>query len=466
MITILPFVLFLVFGFTSIVINKKNILSYLFVISSSLALICGLYLMFTVKSNITYEFGGFSKEIGIEYLVNPFKLMVLNTILFVIFAFSIFFVNFVRNFEKHFNFSNLFCIIQVMCGALVGIIFTNDLFNFYIFFELLAICSYVLISFGGKNSSFASFNYLLLGVFASGFLVLGIGFLYFSTGFLNITKIIEFFAQNPKDLTPAFIFISIGFLIKLGIFPFSFWVGLVYRHFPSSVIPLYSGVVSLATLFGFFNFLSSFFLNQIAFLKPFVMVVSIAGILVFSVFSLIEINVRKILAYSTISQVSYAIFPIFFGDAELTKLSFIHIISNGISKFVLFIIVFEVIKEKLPVVSCFDGLAKRSFFLAFFVLFFFANIIGLPVTLGFFTKFSIILNLFKLEEYLFIIIMLAGAVMNFIYFWKIANRMFFAESEEGLLEVSILTKISICLGAFAVFFLVIFLNKLPSPYLV
>jgi multicomponent Na+:H+ antiporter subunit D len=354
-----------------------------------------------------------------------------------------------------------------MCGALIAVLLTNDLFNFYIFFELLAICIYILIALGGKGASFASFNYLLLGIIASGFLVVGIGFLYFSTGYLNITKAIDVLRNGGSsiDLKIPMIFITICFLIKLGIFPFSFWMGLVYKHFPSGIIPLYASTVSIVTFFGFFTFLSKFFINELSFLKDFILIISICGALIFSFFSLYETNVRKIFAYSTIAQVSYALFPIFLGNEELTRGAFLHLISNGISKLALFIIIYEVLKTKIPAISSFNGLAKRSLFLSLFLIFFFANIVGVPITLGFFTKISIILGLFKDKSYLFIFIMLLGAILNFLYFWRIASVMFFknkADEDGDLIAVSWESKLALILLLFTSIAFLVFFNNISS----
>jgi multicomponent Na+:H+ antiporter subunit D len=463
---VLPFILFLLNGFTSIIITNKRVLSALFIATSFTALIFGFLEIWNAGHEVSYIFGGFAREIGIEYLLNPFKSFILNFILGIVFIFSIFFHGFIRNFNKTFNFNLLFCIIQIMCGALVAIVLTNDLFNFYIFFELLAICTYILISLGGKGSSFASFNYLSLGVIASGFLVIGIGFLYFSTGYLNFTKVIEALqSQSTLNIKIPLIFFSICFLIKLGIFPFSFWVGLVYKHFPSSVLPLYSGVVALVTFFGFFTFLSKFFSTELIFLKDVILTLCILGVLVFSLFSLYETNLKKIFAYSTISQISYSLFPIFFGIEELTRSAFLHIISNVVSKSALFIILYEVTKSKTPVIHNLNDLAKKSQFATTFLIFFLASIVGVPITLGFFTKISIIFGLIKANSYLFVFIMLLGALLNFLYFWRVANVMFFKskqDEDEDKITISIESKIAILLLFFTSIILVLYFGDISN----
>ena len=113
---------------------------------------------------IFYLFGNFGREIGIEYSINALNISILCFISTIFFLFSIFFTGFINRYEKEFNFNILFCIIQIFCASSVSILLTNDLFNFYIFFELMAICSYIFTSLGGKGASYAALNYLILGI--------------------------------------------------------------------------------------------------------------------------------------------------------------------------------------------------------------------------------------------------------------------------------------------------------------
>ena len=444
---ITPFILFFLSGFASILTNNKRVLNAIFCLTSLVALLFSIYFAINIKTQVGYVFGGFSVDLGIEYTANPFKLSLVSFLCGLFFIFSIFFNGFIRHFNEDFEFNTLFCILQIMCGSAIAIIFTNDLFNFYIFLELLAICCYVLTSLGKGGGSYASFNYLFLGIIASGFLVLGIGMLYFSTGYLNFTKVAELLHQNTevKAMIP-FAFILTGFLIKLAVFPFSFWAGLVYKYFPNSVLPLYGSLVSFVTFYGLFTFKNTFFVGEAEAIKMLILALSSIGVLVFSFFSLFENNVKKIFAYSTIGQVSYSIFILFFSDKTLNALAFLHLASNSLSKLALFIICFEVFKTKQnTVISAFENLSEKSKFLSIVVLFFFANIIGLPLMFGFFTKLSIILSVIPSKQYIFVALILIGAILNFLYFWRIASVIFYPKyKEEGEnLTVSIESKISL-----------------------
>ncbi len=419
-------------AFASILISNKKVLGCIFIVSSFLSLASGVFLLNQTEGEINYIFGNFSQEIGIEYTANQFKLALLCVIGGIAFIFAIFLNGFVRHTQKEFSFNVLFCILQIQCASAFAIIFTNDLFNFYIFFELFAICCYILTALGKKGASVASFNYLFLGIIASGFLVMGIGFLYFSTGYLNFTKVSQLIESGlDTNLMIPFAFVIIGFLIKLGIFPFSFIQGPIYQYFPNVITPLYASIVSFITFYGLFVFLNSFFILKLESFKTIALVLSSIGVLVFAFFSLFENDIKKIFAYSSIAQISYTFFCLFFLNKALNSVAFLHLFSNSISKLGLFIIVFEVLKyTQGSSIKYFGGLTHYSKFLSISLVIFFLNIVGLPPLFGFFTKAFMVLKLIDEGVYLFVAVILVGALLNFLYFWRIAKAIFYDEKRD------------------------------------
>lgn len=466
---ILPFILFLLGGFSSLIVKNKKILTLILNVNSFFAFCFFGYLLIqnfahNPETKLFYLFGNFSREVGIEYSLNALNISILTFLSFLMILFSIFFAGFVLKYEKDFNFNVLFCIIQIFCASSFAILMTNDLFNFYIFFELLAICAYIFTSLGGKGSSYSALNYLILGVIASGLLVIGIGFIYFSTGFLNITKASEVLRLGNVNLSIPFIFISIGFLMKLAIFPFSFWQGLVYKSMPIAILPLYSSVVAIVTFYGFNLFFINFFINLdfIYIFKNILILLVILGVLVFSFFSLFENDVKKIFAYSSISQISYAVFILFLDFGKGSEFAFLHLFSNSLSKFALFIILFGLGNEKnIYNISVFEGLSYNSKSLCFVILFLFAGVIGLPLTLGFFTKISMILTSIGTQDYLFIAIILVGAILNFLYFWRIANVMFFKKKDTEI-SLSLSVKIPLILSLIGLLSLTLLFGYISS----
>lgn len=466
---IIPFLSFFFSGFASIIITNKKVLSIIFSIVSGFAFLFFCAFILFQDLNVSYIFGNFNSEIGIEYKSGNINIFIATAIAFLTFIFSIFFLGFIKDYSKEFDFNILFAVIQIMVAAMLALSFTFDLFNFYVFFELTAICIYILLAVGGKGSTYASLNYLILGVIASCFIVLGIGFLYFSTGYLNIGKIAQIVSENNIDLQISFILISIGLLVKLAIFPFSFWPSIVYKNFNSALVPIYSATISLITLYAFYLFYwNIFYLLNTEFLEFFRSIVGILvfiGVVLFSGFAIFELDIRKILAYSTISQVSYAFFSLLLEDKMGVYASFLHLFNNGLSKIILFMIIFEITKDrKNYMISGLNMLSNQSKCLSFIILFIFAGILGLPLTFGFFTKLSMLLIAFKNLHYLFIFTVLLGAVLNFIYFWRIANIMFFKKTDEDGIEFtfSYYTKIAIGLAIVALILSTIFFNQLVT----
>lgn len=467
---IIPFLSFLFGGFTSILITNKKILSGIFVSISTFVFLFFCFFLAFQNIDSSYLFGNFSNEIGIEYKLNKINFFIALSISLFFFIFSIFFFGFTKNYTREFDFNILFAVIQIMGGALLATSFTFDLFNFYVFFELTAICIYILLAIGGKGSSFASLNYLILGVIASSFIVLGIGFLYFSTGYLNIGKISSLVVERNINLAIPFILICIGFLVKLAIFPFSFWPSLVYKNFHSAITPIYAAVISFITLYAFYLFYwNIFYLMDSQFVEFFKLMIGILvfiGVALFSIFAIFEIDIRKIFAYSTISQVSYAFFVILFDRGEGIYISFLHLFNNGLCKIALFMIMFEITKDyKSYVISSLSMISQKSKLIAVSILFLLAGVLGLPLTFGFFTKTYMVILALQNSDYLFVFTILLGAVLNFVYFWKIANIMFFQkkdDEEDFNLEFSCYTKIAVSISITALILSTIFFTKIAD----
>lgn len=441
---ILPFIAFLASAFFAIIINKRPVLVASFIGSSIFSLVYFGWIFYSLFSSspsleLFYNFGGFGREIGVEYVLNSFNITILIAIASIFVIFSLFFANFVLKSEKNIQFNLIFCIIQVFCAACFAVLMTNDLFNFYIFFELLAICSYIFVSLGGKESAFASLNYLIMGVIASGFIVLGIGILYFLTGFLNIKLVSEALKLGVNfDLVVPFALILIGFFIKLAIFPFSFWPSLVYKNMPSAIMPLYAGTLTLVTLYCFNLFFAKFFLHlpNISIIKNIVLISVCLGVLIFGFFSILEDDIRKIFAYSTIAQTSYAMFSIFLLETNGVAAGFIHIFLNSLVKCGLFLILFEVARQAGSYhYSVFSNVVSSSKTITAIMFFLMATLIGLPFTPGFFTKITMILVSFNNNNYYFVAIIIFGALLNFLYFWKIVAKMLF---ESKALEIKLI----------------------------
>lgn len=418
---------------------------------------------------ISYVFGNFAKEVGIEYVLNSFNLslMVGLSVLFVIF--SVFFIDFVLKYEKDFKFNIIFCVIQVLYAACLATLMTNDLFNFYIFFELIAICSYILSSLGGRGASLVTLNYLILGIIASGFIVLGIGVLYFSSGFLNISLVIEVMKSDvlKGNLSLAVILILLGFLIKLAIFPFSFWPAGVYKHMPPAVIPIYSSAVGLVTLYGFFLFFVNFFTISASYnvIKYIIFILIIVGVLSFSILSILESDIKKIFAYSTIAQISYSLLSIFSNTPDSIFAGFSHAFSNSISKLALFIILYEIIKRadtsNIKNLFSYFCLPTPIIFTFIFLL---IGIIGLPPTFGFFTKLSLIFSAIKDANYYFIALILVGSLLNVFYFWNIVSAMIFKKQKtsQEVVKIEIGVLVAILLAVITLATLTIYFGKIAN----
>ncbi|MFA4700360.1 proton-conducting transporter transmembrane domain-containing protein [Pyrococcus kukulkanii] len=180
-------------------------------------------------------------------------------------------------------------------SGLIGAFISKDFFNYYVFMELSAISSFALIaSSKEEGSKEAAFKYLMLSMTSSYLLILALGMIYFQTGYLNVNL-----ARDLKDDLPVKI-ASVALMLKAGVFPLHIWLPDAHSKAKTHVSAILSGIAVKAPVYGLI-LLSN--LSTLDFLKPFALASMIFGV----VLALMQKNVKRLLAYHTVSQMGYVL---------------------------------------------------------------------------------------------------------------------------------------------------------------
>ncbi len=200
-----------------------------FFTSVVLAFLTGLavYIIFTVKGTLVVNVGGwelFGKiPIAIYLVVDGLSIYLLLIINIIGFLSAFYSISYIKKFTGENNYYILFCL---MVAGMNGVVISGDLFNIYVFLEMAAIASYALVAFGiEKEELEASFKYQVLGGISSLFILLGIGFLYWSTSTLNIADISRIILADKKNELVIFaqVILLSGFGLKAALIPFHAW---------------------------------------------------------------------------------------------------------------------------------------------------------------------------------------------------------------------------------------------------
>jgi multicomponent Na+:H+ antiporter subunit D len=360
---------------------------------------------------IDYPLGGWTEPIGISLYMDGLA-WITSLIGMLITLLSLVFAGGEGKYQYKFYFFFL-----ILLGGMEGVILTGDLFNMFVFFEILSIASYILIAHSQKEKSImASFNYLLISSLGMGFFLLGIALLYQQTGILSLREIAHLASKIGKDspvFTLSLICLVVGIGVKAAFIPLHTWLPDAHAYAPHPVSAILSGVmikVSFLSVWRILKFLPAPYLQQI--------LMWIGGFTAFLaiIWAVAQIDSKKLLAYSSISQMGFIIAS--FGVATSLSLvaSFYHILNHSLFKSLLFLSVGVVIyitgKRDIDKMA---GLGKKMPLVGIGFLIGALSISGIPPFNGYVSKSFISLSL-KGHPLIHSLIFLAsvGTVASFI----------------------------------------------------
>ena len=437
--------------------RMKNLSKVIFSINVALCVVlCAVTMLTVVKSGaIKYSIGSFSGGAGISLLAdfNSSLMVTIITISFVICSFGCIATK-ISNYVLGF--------VGLAFAGLCGMCLTNDFFNFYVFLELSSISIYTLISANHYNRAACkvAFDYLIIGSIAGIFVLIGIMFIYSSTGHLNmriISNIVSsnLFAENKNTILiskAGYAFIVIGLILKAGLYPFHGWVTKAYINSAPSVAGFLAGCVGKVALFNIYKVNQVLLINDdiIHFAELFAKIINIAcvcGIVIIS-FNIVNAKyLRKEISLSSVMQSSFTLLCIFSFNSTMFNAAMWQMLAHTISIGTIFTsielssfwerggkTIYETKKQTSTEVLHYEctNFHRRIHFgnplvkLIFIMLF--LNIAGYPITIGFFAKLSMMSTAILLQEFALFAAIAASAIFSMVYIWKIIERKMFFDN--------------------------------------
>src|SRR5213083_396944 len=310
------------------------------------------------------------------------------------------------------------------CAGLMYLVSAIDLVFIFVSLELVAVSFYVLVSFTRRNplTLEAGVKYLVLSALSTAFLVYGIAWIFGVTGQTNLQRITEALANPNTDHGAALfgmvlILVALGF--KIAAVPFQIWVPDVYQGAPTP-ITAYLSVGSKAA--GFVVLLRV--------LQPFLMLPQIERLLVLvalltliygNLAALPQGNLKRLLAYSSIAHAGYLLIGVACFDGPAVTFYLAAYLLMTLLSFAVLVIVAQQTGEEI---TDFDGLAKRSPFLAFAMLIGMVSLAGVPFTAGFFGKFFIFYAAIAQRQIALVVVGVITVGCGFYYYLKVVRAMY------------------------------------------
>ncbi len=413
--------------------NEKRNLTY---VLTQFSLIITLMLVISNQTDVRVL--AFNDLFVQDPMSDALKLFIL-IISFVVFVYSREYLQDRKIFKGEFYVLGLFSIAGMML-----MVSANNLLMLYLGLELLSLCLYALVAFsdsqsegGNGNASEAAMKYFVLGAIASGMLLYGMSILYGLSGSLMLSDIATAVIQASADdsaqnigMVFALVFILVALAFKLGAVPFHMWVPDVYQGSPTAVTALIGTAPKLAGFAMIMRLLVEALGGLQADWSQMIIVLSVLSLAVGNIVAIAQTNLKRMLAYSTISHVGFILLGILAGTAEGYSAAMFYTISYALMSLGSFGIIMLMARQGFEAdnISDLTGLNQRSPWYAFIMMILMLSMAGVPPTVGFWAKLAVLTAVIDVDLVWMAIIAVFFSIIGIFYYLRIIKVMYFDDA--------------------------------------
>jgi NADH-quinone oxidoreductase subunit N len=314
----------------------------------------------------------------------------------------------------------------------------QSMLTIYMGLELLSLCLYSLVALDRDNakSSEAAMKYFVLGALASGMLLYGMSMIYGMTGSLNITEITGALqGTNTKNpvLILGLVFIVAGLAFKFGAVPFQMWVPDVYQGAPTSITMLIGSVPKFAAFAIAIRLLTQGLQPLSADWQDMLLMMAVLSIAIGNVTAIAQTNLKRMLAYSTISHIGFLLFGLMSGSLNGYTSSMFYISAYVLMTLAGFGMILLLSRKGFEAEDLDDlkGLNQRSPWAALLMLITMFSMAGVPPTIGFYAKFTVLQAALQAGYIAAVVFAVLMAVIGAFYYLRIVKLMYFDAPQDN-----------------------------------
>jgi len=327
--------------------------------------------------------------------------------------------------------------------GMIGVFAALDLFLFYVFWEAMLIPMYFIIGiWGGQERVYAAIKFFLFTLFGSLLMLVAILVLgYFASasggGFTtDLLVLYDLAGKIPAGLQFwLFLAFALSFSIKVPLFPLHTWLPDAHVQAPTAGSVILAGVLLKMGTYGFIRFCLPLFPDAAIELAPYFSVLAVIGIIYGALVAMVQTDVKKLVAYSSVSHLGFVVLGIFSMTEEGMQGAIIQMINHGLSTGALFMIVGMIYdRAHTRQISDFGGVAKVMPVFATFFMIVTLSSIGLPGLNGFVGEFLILVGSFSsmfLQSYAFAVFAASGVIFAAVYMLWMYQRVMLGPVREG-----------------------------------
>ncbi len=313
-----------------------------------------------------------------------------------------------------------------------------DLIIFYLGLELQSLCLYILASFkrDDERSTESGLKYFVLSALASGLLLYGCSLIYGFTGSTNFEIISNNLNEANTGAVFGIVFVIVGLAFKVSAVPFHMWTPDVYEGSPTSVTSFFALVPKIAAISVFIRFMYVPFINVIDQWQTIIVFLSIGSMILGAVAAIAQSNIKRLMAYSSIGHMGYALAGIATGTNAGVQSSIVYLTIYLVMNLGAFGCIFMMRRENIfyENINELSGLSKNHPMLALSFLIILFSLAGIPPLAGFFAKFYIFMSVIEVEMYTLAVIGLLTTVVSAFYYLRIIKVIYFDKPKKPFEE--------------------------------
>ena len=410
--------------------NRRKLQRVLSVCGAGLLLIAALLLLRAVheKGILVMQVGNWPAPFGISIVVDLFSGIMVVMAGLMGTAVAIYALASTDIEHENYGFHPLFHILLLgVCGSFT----TGDIFNLYVWFEVMLIASFVLLALGGHRDQMeGALKYVTLNLIASAFFLAGVGILYGVAGTLNMADLARYLPALPQSglVTVLAMLFLIAFGIKAALFPMFFWLPASYHTPPVAVSAIFAGLLTKVGVYALIRVFTLLFIHDVGFTHKLILIIAGLTMVTGVLGAVAQNDVRRILSFHIISQVGYMIMGLGLFTPLALAGSIFYIVHHIIVKTNLFLVSGVIARlERTLDLKKLGGLYHSAPALSLIFVIPAFSLAGIPPLSGFWAKFALVWASLKIEHYAIAAVALAVSLLTLYSMTKVWANVFWGE---------------------------------------
>jgi multicomponent Na+:H+ antiporter subunit D len=410
------------------------------VIGSAALLVAALALFVQVYNNsgiLVVQIGNWPAPYGITLVADLMSAMLVLVTGVMALVISIYALYTMDRSRERFGFLSLY---QFLLMGVCGSFLTGDIFNLYVWFEVMLMASFVLLALGGERHQLeGALKYVTLNLIASAFFLAGVGILYGAFGTLNMADLAVKMQsiEDPRLLTTLSMVFLIAFGIKAAIFPLFFWLPASYHTPPIATTAIFAALLSKVGVYALIRVFTLLFIQEVPFTHSLILVLAGFTMLTGVLGAASHYEIRRILSFHIVSQIGYMIMGLGLYTRVALAGALYYIVHNMLAKTNLFLISGLIYRLRGTYqLKKLGGLYVAAPGLAFLFLIAGMSLAGLPPSSGFFGKLTLVWAGLETRHYVIVAVALVTSILTLYSMTKIWAEAFWKSSPDEALLIA------------------------------